>query len=512
MKISNQQLFWMILMLNVGINLLIAINLVIRSGHQDAWLSSMISGLIGLGTAYLGAKVSLRHPNQTLVKFSTVILGKWLGKLIVIPYIAQWYLVIPLIMRDQYHFVHTNVLFMTPAWMVIGSMLLVILYTVLQGGVEVIARCTQLWAPILIVIMILTFALTLNNLDWRALFPVYGLTGITSIMAGSLVPASLLGESANIMMLIAFVDKPDKSTKRAAMSGLLMSAFFIMMGILWVLMTFGWHIASKLKYPFFDMVKLVYLMEFIQNMDIFVMAVWLVSIFVKMSVYLFIAGYGTAQWVGKEKKWKYFVMVPFLTTLVLSFFLIRSNFSNEVILNRLWIALFLPLNGYVIPLLLWIVSAIRFRSGKSGEQTDKGQSQSGNGQGNKDQPDQQGKDQQQDKDQQQGNGRQNKDQQDKDQQKRDGKSQAPVGADHDDQQAVSQQDQDKQQPQGGSQAGSQQQAANEQQSPEPKQQQTSNEQQQAARGRQTNDQQQAENGENQQNSGSQRQNSNPGSS
>ncbi|ANS76674.1 hypothetical protein AWM70_20555 [Paenibacillus yonginensis] len=480
MKISNQQLFWMILMLNVGINLLIAINLVIRSGHQDAWLSSMISGLVGLGAVYLGTIVSLRHPNQTLVKFSTVILGKWLGKLVVIPYMAQWFIVIPLIMRDQYHFVHTNVLFMTPAWMIIGSLLLVMIYTVLQGGIEIIARCTQLWAPILIVIMILTFGFTLNNLDWRALFPVYGLTGMGPILTGSLVPASLLAESVNIMMLIAFVDKPDKKTKRAALSGLLMSAFFITMGILWVLMTFGWHIASKLKYPFFDMVKLVYLMEFIQNMDILIMAVWLVSIFVKMSIYLFIAGYGLAQWVGKEKRWKHFVIVPVLTTSVLSFLLIRSNLPNELIMNRLWISIFLPLNGYVIPLLLLIVSAIRFRSGKPGKQSGDQKATSG---------------QETNEDQNQTSA---------------GGQDLPAGQDPSNHPNSSgdHQDKDQQQSKDVSQEGNGQQTSDEQQSFESEEQKQAGNEQQAAGGQQTHEQRPAAQEGNQRESGSQRQDSN----
>ncbi|WP_138495608.1 GerAB/ArcD/ProY family transporter [Paenibacillus pinistramenti] len=363
MRISNQQLFWMIMMLNVGINLLIAISLVIQDGHQDAWMSSMISGLIGVAASYLGTRLALRHPGQTLVEFSGVILGKWLGKLILLPYLFQWYIVIPLIMRDQYTFVHINVLFMTPVWMVVGPMLLVIVYAVYHGGIEAIARCTQVWSPILLVILLITFGVTINNLDWKALFPVYALTGAGPILKGSLVPAALLGESVNVMMLAAFVDKPGRGTQRAAVSGVLLAALFITIGILWVIMTFGWHIASKLKYPFFDMVKLVYLMEFIQNMDVFIMAVWLVSIFIKMSVYVFVASYGTAQWVGKTGKWRSFIWLPAVTTFILAMLIIRMNVPNRLVLNYLWVGTILPLNSFLIPLLLLIVSVIRFPAG-----------------------------------------------------------------------------------------------------------------------------------------------------
>lgn len=363
MKITKQQLFWIIVMLNIGINLLISISVSVGKAHQDAWISFLLSGLEGLFATYLGLKLSLRHPGQTLIQFSSTIMGKWLGKVIVLPYLFQWTIVIPLVLRDQYRFMHMNVLYKTPAWMIIGSMLFIILFTVRRGGIEAIARCTQIWSPILVVVMVLTFVLTINNLDWKALLPVYALTGPVKILTASLPPTSLIAEAISVTMLAPFVENSEKGLKKAVFTGVAVSTFFIMLGVVWVIMTFGWHVASRLEYPFFEMVKLVYLMEFIQNMDVFVMAVWLVSIFVKMSVYTFIISYGFSQWIGKTKHWKKMIWGSIAMTFVLCLVLIQSGIPNVFILNYVWIGLLLPLNSLIIPVLLLIVSVIRFPKG-----------------------------------------------------------------------------------------------------------------------------------------------------
>lgn len=363
MKISRQQLFWIIVMLNMGINLLITISISIAIAHQDVWMSYVLTGVAGLVAVYLGVKLSLRHPGQTLIQFSSTILGKWLGKLIVIPYLFQWTIVIPLVLRDQYRFMHMNVLYKTPAWMILASMLVVIVYTVYHGGLEAIARCTQIWSPILVAILFLTFVLTMNNLDWKAILPVYALTGPMRILEGALPSTSLIAEVISVTMLVPFVEKPEKGLKRAAFLGVIFSSSFILLGALWVVMTFGWHVSSRLEYPFFEMVKLVYLMEFIQNMDIFVMAVWLISIFVKMSLYTFIVSYAFSQWIGKTKHWRKMIWISAVLTFIICIVLIQKGPSNTFILNHIWIQILLPLNSFLIPLLLLVVSFIRFPGG-----------------------------------------------------------------------------------------------------------------------------------------------------
>lgn len=359
MKISNRQLFWIIMMLEIGINLLISMTPTIQSARQDAWISYILAGGMGLLITYAAARLSSRYPRQTLIEYSTVILGKWGGKLIVIPFFLQWFWVMGLILRDEFLFIRLSVLYKTPSWIIAVTMLGVVLYTVYHGGIKAIGRVSELWGPILMVILALTFALTVNNLNWPMLLPVYADTGPGPIMEGALAPASLLGEAVLLMMLFPFAENPGTGTRKALLLGVALSSVLLLLGVLWVIMTFGPAVGGRLQFPFFEMVKLVYLMEFIQNMDIFVMAVWLVCIFVKLSVYMFITSYGVAQWIGKSRKWRQMSCIVAPVTFILTMFIITLNPPAGLLLKSIWIRYVLPVNMVAIPLLLLTVSYVK---------------------------------------------------------------------------------------------------------------------------------------------------------
>lgn len=361
MKISNRQLFWMIIMMEIGINLLITMTATIRSTKQDAWISYILAGIMALVITYTAARLSSRYPKQTLIEFSAAILGKWGGRLIVIPFILQWFWVMSLILRDEYLFIRLNVLYKTPDWIVIGTMIGVVLYTVYHGGLEAIGRVSELWGPILMIILALTFGLTFNNLNWPMLLPVYADTGPVTIAGGAFAPLSLLSEAVLLMMLFPFSDHPGKEARKALLLAVGFSSVILLFGVLWVLMTFGPAVGGRLQFPFFEMVKLVYLMEFIQNMDIFVMAVWLVCIFVKLSIHMFITSYGVAQWIGKTRSWKKLIWVVAPVTFILTMLVIKLNPPAGLLLKGVWVRYVLPINMIAIPVFLLAVSSFRHK-------------------------------------------------------------------------------------------------------------------------------------------------------
>ena len=85
MKISGRQIFWMMFTFEVGQSLLLVIPATIRTAKQDAWISILIAGDRGC-SYFLATTLGSLYPKQTLIEFSQTILGKWLGKLLLIPY------------------------------------------------------------------------------------------------------------------------------------------------------------------------------------------------------------------------------------------------------------------------------------------------------------------------------------------------------------------------------------------------------------------------------------------
>lgn len=366
MQINNRQLFWLIMSIEIGMNLLLSINFAIQSSKQDVWISMILAGLVSLFIGWICIKVSLLYPDQTLIEFTTTILGKGLGKVVGFFYLAQWYWVIAVMLREEYTFIRLSLLPKTPDYLIVLAMLAVVVYAVYKGGIETIGRLSELWGPILLLILVFTIILTSHNLRVNALLPIYSDSGMFPIMRGALAPTSLLGEVSLVMMLISFTSFSNKADKQRQLSKSILSAVFLsttllFLGAVWVIMTFGAELAARIHYPFFEMVKLVYLMEFIQSLEIIMVSIWVISVFIKQSVYLFIASYGSAQWIGRTSGWKKWLWVAAFLIGASAITIVRLDPSSKTLLEVIWIRFVLPINFLLFPSILYIVGYLRKR-------------------------------------------------------------------------------------------------------------------------------------------------------
>ncbi len=360
MKISSSQIFWMIASMEIGMTLLLTIAPAIRDAKQDAWISMIIGSIASILITYIIVKVSLLYPNQTFIEYSQTILGKWLGKIIVIPYFFMWYSVSGVILRESSDFLHLSLFYQTPLWIVVLMLALVIVYMTYSGGIETIARCSEIFGPLIIITLVIVTILSVNNLRMHRILPVYADSGWQAILKGSLPITSFLGESAMLIMLVPFAVKQNKVLPRA-LWGVTVSSIVICITTLTVILTFG-NIAADMWYPFNRMIRFISIMEFIQNIDALVVILWLLSVFIKLSMYLFIMSYGTAQWLG-IKNWKNMVWIAAIISFVIAVAFPDIDAAAMEYPTKIWTPYIFPIDIVAIPLILWIIGIIRKKVG-----------------------------------------------------------------------------------------------------------------------------------------------------
>ncbi|GMA61380.1 spore germination protein [Alicyclobacillus fastidiosus] len=356
MKISSVQIFWLMISMEIGMTVLLTITPAIRAAKQDAWISMLIAAVAGILITFIATKLSLLYPNQTLIQFSQTILGKWLGKAIVVPYFVMWYSVMGIILRQSSDFIQIVLFRKTPLWAVVLLALILMIYATYQGGIEGIGRCSELLGPFIVLMITAVLVLCYHNMHWTRILPVYQDSGWFTIFKGAVSPISFLGESVMMTMLVAFMSKPKDGLSRA-MWGVGLSCLLLLLSTLAAILTFG-NLASRMWYPFFDMARYVSVMDFIQNIDAVVVIVWLLSVFIKLSLYMFIASYGTAQWLGM-KDWR--KPIWFISPIVFVLALLPANIdvASMDYPTKFWIPYILPINIVGIPVLLWTVGSIR---------------------------------------------------------------------------------------------------------------------------------------------------------
>lgn len=356
MKINHLQLFWMIAIMELGMTLLMTMTNSLQAARQDAWISVAVAGCIAVLIAIISTRLALLYPNQTLVQFSETIMGKWLGKLIVVFYLVQWYTIIPIVLRQFTDLIESLVLQRTPTIPIIALMVALMVYAIMAGKLEGIGRMSELLGPLIFLMVLVVLFVNCFNIRFENILPILVEHRPHEIFLGSLAPASYLGHAIEVVMLVPFLTDARKGAKYT-IYGVLLPCIIVFFAMIMILFAIGPMLAMNMWYPFFEMTKEIEI-SFVENWDVLAVVIWITSVFIKLTVYLFIASYGTAQFL-KTKNWKIVLwcIVPIITAF--------SIFPDHVVettnhyLNNYWIPVVLPLNMIGLPLLLLIVGSIR---------------------------------------------------------------------------------------------------------------------------------------------------------
>ncbi|MDQ0877607.1 spore germination protein KB [Paenibacillus sp. V4I3] len=356
MKISNWQLFWLMATVEISMTIWLTIAPTIQKANQDAWISLILAGIVGMAITYSVTKLSSLFPSLTIVQFSQHILGKWVGRTVCLLYFAGWYTVAAVILRVMSEFLQQMLFHDTPSWVISIIMITAMIYVNYKGGIEGIARFSEIAGPLIVLGIVFTLLLNTTNLKLKLLLPVYADTGLLPILKGSLHNASFLGESIMIMMITPFLLKPERSLKYALMA-ILFPSLLVTVSTIMVITTFGTKMGGQLFYPYFTMVRFISFLDFVQNMDVWIIFIWIFSVFVKLSLYLFINSYGTAQLLNiKNSK----SLVLFVAAFLFIISIIPLNAVSVMeYADRVWIKYVFPINIIALPIVMLIVGHFR---------------------------------------------------------------------------------------------------------------------------------------------------------
>ncbi|WP_219838398.1 GerAB/ArcD/ProY family transporter [Paenibacillus sp. R14(2021)] len=355
MKLTGMQLFWLLFAMQLGMTSLLTFSPAFEAAKQGAWISMLLATLIALAVTYIAAKLSLLYPEKTLIEYVPLIVGKWLGTLITFSYLAVWYAVAGIILREYADFVHLALFTSTPLWVIILFMLLVMVYNV-QGGIHIVGRGSEIIGPFILFSILLITLLALNNLNPVRMLPLIPGNRVTPILKGSVGATSFLCESVIIVMLIAFKGA-GKRIVPYVLWGVGLSSLFMIIGMINVMMVLGADIPAKLQYPIYTFLQYISVMDFIQNIDVLAVIVTIFSIFIKLSIYMFATSYGTAQLL-RIKRWKRMLCVSAPILFVIAM-LPKNIIQSQIYFPQFWMKYVMPIHLIGLPVLLLLIGLAR---------------------------------------------------------------------------------------------------------------------------------------------------------
>lgn len=355
-RISNYQLFVLVILYEVGSTVIFGFT---SSAGRTAWIPVLISALIGILINVVYFRIYKMNPGLTVVEWYPAQFGKWIGIPIAWIYTLEFMYDAGRGMGDLEILVPNTLLPRTPIWIIELIFILVLSYG-LFSGIEAIARLGEIFLPIILFLymleVVLLFSSDIINVQyikpllgkgWKVIFNAVWPLGITQTF----------GQTLEFTMIWPLVKDQNKILKTTILATVFSGFFIASLNIL-AIISLGESTFSRSLFPLYELIRLINVGEFIENLDAINVLYFLTTAFFKLYIHLFCALRGLKLLTHSKNNTKLIIIIVSIV------FFLGMNMAEstsehltvgvEIVPYNLWLPLF-----YILPIILFIVSSIR---------------------------------------------------------------------------------------------------------------------------------------------------------
>lgn len=358
-RISPYQLFSLMVLFQLGTTVIFGFA---SGAGRDAWISVLISTLLGLAIMTVYLAIHRLNGGLGLAEWYPALFGKWLGTFVAWLYPILFIYDAGRIVGDIRFLFPISILPGTPDWAIAVTFMMIVVY-VLTSGIEVLARVCSILFPIMLLFVTLE-ALMLGasgSLNLHLLKP-FVAEGWGPVM-GAVWPLGItqtFGESISFALIWSYVKGNGKGTgcSRVVLAATLFSGILISFVDVLAISGLGEWTFKQMMYPSFALLKLPSVADFLENLDALGVIYMMVNAFVKLSFHLFSAVILIRQLTGakSEKKIAYPVAIAalFMGMTMVRGFSAHLEVAEKPLPYQFWVPLFL-----VLPAIALAVTGIK---------------------------------------------------------------------------------------------------------------------------------------------------------
>lgn len=314
---------------------------------QDAWIAILLAGVGGLGIAWLYTALARQFPGQSLVRYSKVLLGPWVGSLIGMLYAWYGLHLGSLVLRNFSEFMAVNLFPQTPPTVTSIALMLVCLYAV-RLGLETLARASLVMAVIVVLQIAIDTLLLAKDMRPSYLLPVLGNGPIPVIQAAVSMIGFPFGETVLFAMILPGV-RPVHRIRPTVMWAICVSAFALALISVDNTTVLSDDILRASLFPTYEAVRRIDVADFLTRVDAVLVTGWVLVSFTKISVCLYASVRALADTVGLCDDRPLFL--PMGALMIALSLLLHRNVIEMVDFPRIWPFYSAPVQIF-IPLLL----------------------------------------------------------------------------------------------------------------------------------------------------------------
>jgi spore germination protein KB len=349
-KITNFQLYCLLLLLIAPIAVFEQTHRLVHIAHNNAWLV-YIGAIVPCMLLVLMFSHIIKKSSQAFPLLLHEHLGKPLGFILGVLYIGVFILTCSFNLRLFIEFMKTNVFINTPISIFIGAIIL-LGFTAIKFGLVSIARVSEIQVftgmPLLFFIVLLSLY---SNFNPDRIYPI-GYMSYKSFGLGVLIAAVIPAKIMPVLTLAFFI--PEKEKSFAIMSKAVFTYLVLMtLTTFAVIVTLGIYPAMNFIFPTFNMMRLAHIGQFVQNVEILVVALLISGFFGAFTVSWFMACY-TAQKLFNLNDYR-FVATPATVIIGILSIVIGQNVLDVVIWSMTIIIYMFTVFFILIPFIIFVI-------------------------------------------------------------------------------------------------------------------------------------------------------------
>lgn len=329
-----------------------------RDGLNAAWMIVIGSFLLIIPSLLLLNYVLKKYQSKNLLEITQLTLGKPLAFVIALIMLCFTFIITATDSRSYMTQLATINFPNTPLFILYLCFLGICMWAAKKGW-EAIGSIAWAILPYLLIAISFLFLLMIKEENLLRMFPLFG-AGKWEVAKASWNYTSLYGESFIFAMMYPFV-KSHQTYTRSLYSALLFSVFIMAFMYLSYVWMFDFRSIEKITYPFNEAIRFVSLGRTITNIDTFFITFWLIGVFVKFTVNIYIVS-KIFGFVFSIKEFEYTIIPITLLMLVIAM-IPENNEINMFVIRKFTLKYFKYLLLFLPPL-LWIVTKIKMGRAK----------------------------------------------------------------------------------------------------------------------------------------------------
>lgn len=352
-RISSIQMAMLMYPTIISTSILTVPSITAKFADKDLWIAPIWSSLTGFLLVYIMVTLNKLYPGQSMIEYSTHILGYPLGKLLGFIYIFSYLINLGIMIREYGEFIMDAFLHQTPIIVVMSSMVLVCAFAV-RSGLEVLSRVAQVFVPIVVILLLLIFSLATPDLDPDNMLPIFE-HGIKPSLIASVPTQTWFSEFIDVTMLLPFLADREKGLKWGMISVVAVMVSMVLCGIISLLLL--GDIVSSYSYPVMLAARYISLADFLEHLEAMAMAVWVLGMFVKISLVYYVLVLMIGQWL-ELPSYRSIVFAVGYVSVVYSKWVASSREELNHMLSTSFVFFYITIQ-LVIPVLLLMVALMR---------------------------------------------------------------------------------------------------------------------------------------------------------